>query len=276
MKIAIIGCGYVGSAVAGLWHQAGHQVTVTTTTPEKVTKLKGIASEVAVVEGNDLISLQTIVKNCDVVLLSVGAKKRTIDIYRQAYLETAQNVVAAIQATPGVKQLIYTGSYAILGDQNGELTDETAAVAPANQYGEILWETEKVLLSVPETDFKTCILRLAGIYGSGRELIRIFKGWAGTTRPGEGDDYSNWIHLDDIVRAIDFAREKQLQGIYNLTSNETLQTGEFLGRLFKAHNLPPITWDSSQVSVRPYNTKLSNQKLKNAGFELIHPQIIFS
>jgi nucleoside-diphosphate-sugar epimerase len=276
MKIAIIGCGYVGSAVASLWHQEGHQVTVTTTTSEKVTKLKGIASEILLVEGNDLISLQTVVKNCDVVLLSVGAKKRTVDIYRQAYLETAQNVMAAIQASSGVKQLIYTGSYAVLGDQNGKLTDETAAVTPANEYGEILCETEKVLLSVPETDFKICILRLAGIYGAGRELIRIFKSWAGTTRPGKGDDYSNWIHLDDIVKAIDFAREKQLQGIYNLTSDEALQTGEFLERLFKAHNLSPITWDSSQASVRPYNTKLSNQKLKNAGFELIHPQIIFS
>ncbi|NEP07825.1 MAG: NAD(P)-binding domain-containing protein, partial [Okeania sp. SIO4D6] len=44
MKIAIIGCGYVGTKVAKLWSQNGHQVTVTTTTPEKVSELKNITS----------------------------------------------------------------------------------------------------------------------------------------------------------------------------------------------------------------------------------------
>ena len=184
-------------------------------------------------------------------------------------------MISAIQETPSVKQLIYTGSYAVLGDKQGKWTDETAAVAPVNEYGEILCQTEQALLSVPESEIKVCILRLGGIYGKGRELIKIFRSWAGTTRPGDGQDYTNWIHLDDILNGIEFARQKKLSGIYNLNSDEILSTGEFYNRLFATHNLPPITWDASQSSLRPYNTKLSNQKLKAAGFQLVHPQIIF-
>ncbi|WP_036486214.1 SDR family oxidoreductase [Myxosarcina sp. GI1] len=300
MKIAIIGCGYVGSAIARLWQRQGHQVTVTTTTPEKISKLETIADCVVLAKGNDLETLQKLVSDREMVLLSVGAKSRTIDNYRQSYLETAKNVVKAIETAPSVKQLIYTGSYAVLGDKNGAWTDETAPVNPANEHGEILCQTESELLSVPENQMKSssgqrsvgeafservetselrslkvCILRLAGIYGEGRELIKIFGRVAGTTRPGSGDDYTNWIHLDDIVGAIEFARQRELSGIYNLASDEILTTKEFLDRLFKVHERSPVNWDDSQTSVRPYNTKLSNQKLKNAGFRLAHPQLVF-
>ena len=275
MKLAIIGCGYVGSAVARLWHQAGHEVTVTTTTPAKQQQLQAIASKVAVVTGNDLTGLKQIVAERDVVLLSVGSKQRTPETYRQAYLETAQNVVAAIRATSRVKQLIYTGSYGILKDNSGATIDETVTVEPKDEFSAILHQTEQELLSVPESEFRTCILRLAGIYGPRRELIKIFRRVAGSTRPGNGHEYTNWIHLEDIVRAIDFVRAKQLQGIYHLNSDRVLTLKEFFERLFSAHNLPPVTWDSSQTSTRASNIKLSNQKIEDAGFELAHPQIEF-
>ncbi|MGF1587755.1 MAG: SDR family oxidoreductase [Pleurocapsa sp.] len=275
MKLAIIGCGYVGSAVSRLWQEAGHNVTVTTTTPEKKSELQAIASKVVVLTGNDLTSLQQVIVDRDVVLLSVGSKQRTPQAYHQAYLVTAQNIITAINATPGIKQLIYTSSYGILNCQSGDIIDETVTVNPKDEFGEILHQTEQVLLSVPQTKIKTCILRLSGIYGPGRELIKIFSRVAGTTRPGTGEDYTNWVHVEDIARAIDFARVKQLQGIYHLNSDEFLTTKEFLQRLFEAHNLPPVTWDPSHPPTRAYNLKLSNQKIKNAGFRLAHSNIEF-
>ena len=275
MKLAIIGCGYVGSAVARLWHQSGHEVTVTTTTPAKQQQLQAIATNVAVVTGNDLTGLKQIVADRDVVLLSVGSKQRTPEAYRQAYLETTQNVIAAIRATSRVQQLIYTSSYGILKDKSGATIDETVTVEPKDKFGAILHQTEQELLSVPESEFRTCVLRLAGIYGPGRELIKIFRRVAGSTRPGRGQEYTNWIHIEDIVRAIDFVRAKQLRGIYHLNSDEVLTLEEFFQRLFQAHDLPLVTWDSSQTSTRGSNIKLSNQKIKDAGFELAHPQLEF-
>jgi nucleoside-diphosphate-sugar epimerase len=275
MKLAIIGCGYVGRAVARLWHEAGNKVTVTTTTRDKVEALQAIASQVVILRGDDLSALQQVVANQDLVLLSVGSKQRTPEAYRQAYLETAQNLVKAIQANSDTKQLIYTSSYGMINHQGGDVVDETVAVNPRDEFGEILAQTEQVLLSASKNQVKTCILRLTGIYGPGRELIKIFSGIAGTTRPGTGENYTNWVHLEDIVRAIDFAKDHQLQGIYHLNSDESMTSKEFFQRLLEAHGLPPVTWDSSQTSPRAYNMKLSNQKLKNAGFTLAHPQIEF-
>ena len=275
MRIAVIGCGYVGSAVANLWHRLGEEVTVTTTTPNKIEGLKTIASDVVVLDGNNLAELKNLVTNKDVVLLSVGAKQRTLETYQQAYLDTATNVVEAILTTGNVRQLIYTGSYGILGNQKNTVIDETAIPNPRSEFGEILAKTERVLLSVSPSEFKTCILRLSGIYGYSRELIKIFSRVAGTTRPGKGEDYTNWVHLDDIVGAIDFAKRKQLHGIYNLAS-EVMTTREFFTKLFKAHNLPDVIWDESQPSNRSYNMKLSSQKIKDAGYEFIRPKIEFN
>ena len=274
MRLAIIGCGYVGSAVARMWQTAGNDVTVTTTTPDKVGILEGISSQVVVLEGNDLASLKQVVADRDVILLSIGSKQRTPEVYRRTYLKTAQNLVEAI-ANSQVKQLIYTGSYGIINDKSGQTIDETVVVKPKDEFGEILHQTEQVLLSAASQDLKVCILRLAGIYGPARELIKIFRRAAGTTRPGSGESYTNWVHLGDIARAIDFAKEKQLEGLYHLSSDEYMTTKEFLNKLFQAHNLPPVVWDSSQTSTRGYNMKLSNAKIKNAGFELAHPKIEF-
>lgn len=274
MNVAIIGCGYVGCAVAQFWQEKmTFVVTATTTTPERVPELQTVAQQVVVVQGNDSDLLKSVLRNQDVVLLSIGAK--SADVYEETYLHTAQTLASVLKQIPSVQQLIYTGSYAVYGDRNGAWVDEESLIAPAHQNGQILSDTEQVLLSASSENLRVCILRLGGIYGPGRELVKIFGRYAGTTRPGNGKDTTNWIHLDDIIGGIKFARRNRLQGIYNLVDDAHLTTGELLDRVCETHNLPKVKWDSSQESKRPYNAKVSNKKIKDAGYKLIHPQMIF-
>jgi nucleoside-diphosphate-sugar epimerase len=276
MKIAVIGCGYVGSAAARFWRNSGHQVTVTTTSSAKVADLEQIANRVVVMKGKDINVLEDVVAGHNVILLSIGARDRRLEIYREIYLETAQNLVKVLKQSDGVEQLIYTSSYGILGNKNGEWVNEESSVAPTNENSQILYETEKVLLNAQIKDLKLCILRLAGIYGTGREIINIFSNLSDTTRPGTGEDFTNWVHLEDIVNGLELLRLKQLQGIYHLSSDEILTRKEFFDRLFAKHNLPSVQWDGDNSdSLRAYNLRLSNQKIINAGLKLIHPQILF-
>jgi nucleoside-diphosphate-sugar epimerase len=273
MNVAIIGCGYVGKAIARLWHQElGLIVTATTTTPERVTTLKEVAQQVVVVNGNDPAGLLSVLQGQETVLLSIGAKGA--DVYEQTYLHTAQTLVSVLKQTPTVRQLIYTGSYAVYGDREGAWVDESSPVAPANSNGEILAQTEQALLSTSSDNLNVCILRLGGIYGPGRELVKIFGRVAGTTRPGDGSDATNWIHLDDIVAAIEFARTRRLQGIYNLVDDAHLTSFELLSRICEQHSLPKVSWDSSSKSARPYNAQVSNQKIKDAGYSLLHSEMM--
>jgi len=271
MKVAIVGCGYVGTATAKhLRAKSDYTVTATTTTRERVAQLEGVAQRVAVLQGNDKDAMMAVLQGQDAVLLCVGA--RNPHSYKESYLDTATTLVSVLKQTPTVKQIIYTGTYSVYGDRQGELVSEESAVAPANPNGEILAETERVLLAASSPNLKVSILRLGGIYGPGRELVKIFGGWAGTTRPGAGEDVTNWVHTDDIVGGLTFALENQLQGIYNLVGDVALSSGELLDRIFETHNLPKASWDGSP-SVRPYNARVSNLKIKAAGYQFVHPEI---
>jgi len=273
MNVAIIGCCYVGKTVARYWREElGLVVTVTTTTPSRFAEMEAIAQRVVVVKGNDAKGLESVIKNQDTVLLSVGAANA--NVYEETYLQTAKTLVEVLKKTPSVRQVIYTGSYAVYGDRDGAWVDEDTPVTPANANGQILCDTEQMLLSASGENLRVCILRLGGIHGPGRELVKIFGRVAGTTRPGNGDEPTNWIHLDDIVAAIEFARLHRLQGIYNLVDDAHLTSRELLDRVCEQHNLPKVSWDASLPKVRPYNALVSNQKLKEAGFNLIHPETI--
>ncbi len=271
MKVAIVGCGYVGTATAKhLRAKSDYTITATTTTRERVAQLEGVAQRVAVIKGNDKDAIASVLQSQDAVMLCVGAPNPYA--YRESYLDTATNLVSVLKDIPTVKQIIYTGTYSVYGDRQGELVDEDSPVAPANPNGEILAETERILLAASSPNLKVSILRLGGIYGPTRELVKIFGGWAGSTRPGAGEDVTNWVHTDDVVGGLTFALEHQLQGIYNLVGDVSLSSGELLDRIFEANNLPQASWDGSP-SVRPYNARVSNLKIKAAGYQFVHPEI---
>lgn len=276
MNVGILGCGYVGTAVARLWHENNRdRITATTTTKERVSELEQVAQKVVVLKGDDETDLKSFAQEQDLILLSVAPTRPLgANGYEETYLQTAKNLVKVLQQAPTVKQLIYTGSYSVYGNKDGGWVDEESPLTPANHNGEILAQTEQVLIAASSPDLKVCILRLGGIYGIGRELTKIFSRAFGTTRPGNGEDFTNWIHLDDIVSAIDFAAVEKLQGIYNLVSDRPLVSRDLLDRLSEKYNLPRVTWNPQTSEVRPYNARVSNQKIKAAGYKFIHPEIM--
>ncbi len=267
-RVTILGCGYVGRAVAQQW-RSRLQVTATTTTAAKVDELAAIAHRAIVLNGTDAAALETLFQDQDTVLLSVGAPNA--DAYEETYLGVAKTLVTVLPRT-SIKQVIYTSSYAVYGDYDGQWVDETTVLRPGSARTEILAAAEDVLLEAASVSQKVCILRLGGIYGPGRELAKIFRRAAGTTRLGTGNEPGNWVHLDDIVGAIAFAHTHQLDGIYNLVS-EPMPNRELLDRVCQINGLAPITWDPSQPSPKPYNAKVMNQKLRSAGYEFQYPVI---
>ena len=270
-NVAIIGCGYVGTAVAKTWKPMGLSLTVTTTTPDRVSELEPIADRVAIVRGDDPAGLISVLRDCHCALLSIGAKGGD---YEQTYLKTARTLVSIWPELPDLRQVIYTGSYGIYGDRTGADVDETTPVLPATDKHRILHQTEETLLSASDDNHRVCILRLGGIYGPGRTLARIFSRAAGSTRPGAGEEVTNWVHLDDIVGAIEFARDRQLQGIYNVVDDSHLLRRELIDRVCEQNGLAKVTWDGSRPSSRSTNVRVSNQKLKDAGYSFVRPQIV--
>ncbi|PSN14978.1 NAD(P)-dependent oxidoreductase [filamentous cyanobacterium CCT1] len=269
MKAAILGCGYVGKAVAQLWSSQGISVTATTTSRDRVDDLRQVAAAVQVVNGSNAEGIAALLQGQDTLLICVGAGRQAN--YEEVYLNTAKTVVKSLEQAPGLKQIIFTSTYSVYGNYEGAWVREDDPAKPATANGHTMAETEKTLLQAATPERNVCILRLGGIYGPGRELAKIYSRAAGQTRPGSGHEASNWIHLDDIVGAIAFAQTHSLSGLYNLVQDEIPTVRELIDRVCTANHLNPVTWDPSQPGARPYNVRVSNQKIKAAGYEFRHP-----
>ena len=268
----ILGCGYVGRQVAQRWLSQGLNVTATTTRAAKVTELEAIQggnrhAKAVVVRGDDPASLASLLANQDVVLVAVASQGRAS--YKDTYLATAQTMAQVLPNTP-VKQVIYTGSFGVYGNHGGHWVTEETAIAPTSENSQFMADAEQCLLNVASDQRQVCVLRLGGIYGPGRELRKIFRRRPGTVMEGDGKDPSNWVHLDDIVGAIDFVRTHQLNGIYNVVQDTILSRRDLLDRVCQVYHLPPVTWNPDGPGRRSHSVKVSNQKLKDAGYSFIH------
>lgn len=111
---------------------------------------------------------------------------------------------------------------------------------------------------------------LEGLYGPGRQMSDRFGRFAGTTLPGTGNNFTNWSHLDDIVSAVEFALGHRLQGIYNQVNDDHLMIRELFDLVCERHGLPKIEWKPSIPKAQQYNARVSNQKVKAAGYQFIH------
>jgi nucleoside-diphosphate-sugar epimerase len=276
-NVAILGCGYVGGALADFWQEKGHFVTGTTTSRERVASLSQIVSKAVLMRGDNLSAVYSLLQGQDTLVVSVaptGFQQADEATYETTYITTTKNLVKALGEAPNVTRIIYLSSCSVYGDRQGEWVDETSQIDPFDHKSQVLYEAEQTILQAANDRQKVCVLRLGGIYGPGRELIDMFGGLAGTTMPGKGDRFVNWIHRDDIIGAIEFLRINEIEGIYNLVDDSQLTIKEQVKLVCSSYGLSPVHWDSTKVSLQRKSLQVSNQKLKSAGFDLIHPRLL--
>ena len=281
MKIAIIGAAYTGFAAAGYLKAKGHTISVTTTSEHRVPELEAVADRVVVMKGSDRDKMRELIADQDVVLMTVaggmverdGQYVMDLDLYTDAYVGTAQSLVEAIDAAPGLKQIIFTGSWSAYGNAGGEeFVNEETPATPASPFAQVYIDTENLLFGIQTDDRRVCVYRTGTIYGPQvgfvpRGLEAQTLPMAGQTVPFDGNAPAAIIHRDDVVRALDFAIESELSGLFNLI-NDVAETKEaFFGKMTEAAGKEPINWVGAGTGPK----SLSNQKLKDAGFALGDP-----
>ena len=268
MKIAIIGCGYVGSALAYHLKEMGHYVTVTTRSPEKVSALQPISDAVCILEGNDLGRMKDLLQHQDAIVISVAADSQKT--YRAAYQETADIIAQAVPSAPHLKQIVYTGSTSVYGDHQGHEVDEMTPPTTLHDTSQILLETERILLGLSNAERHVCLFRLGEIYGPNREIKDRLRQMNGRSLPGDGSSVTNLSHLDEIVRGIVFALETSLDGVYNLCNDVHISRKALYARICQEEGLDDVKWDPSRESIHSGNKLVSSAKIKSKGFQFLN------
>jgi nucleoside-diphosphate-sugar epimerase len=268
-NIAVIGCGYIGSEAAHIWKNRGLHVTATTRHSEKLDEIAKVAQKGILLKETAEKEFATLIASNDALLVTIGADQP--EDYDTAYRQIAHlfRHLALEMDTP--RRLIYTSSASIYGDHHGRFVDEESDLFAQTEQAKILLETEHLYHSLTELGWHVCILRLAEIYGPGRELSKRVKQHQNQPLPGTGEQYTNMIHKIDVAAGIDYALRHHLEGVFNLADDDHPTRNELYAAVARQHHLKPLHWDPKLSSMRSGNKRVSNHKIKSEGFVFRFP-----
>lgn len=271
VPIAIIGCGYVGSALASALIDAGHDVVATTTSTGRIAELQSLGARAELLDVTDVDGLTAVLADRQAVYLTIAPKGRGAE-YREVYLAAAQHLAVAVARTR-VRRVIYTSSTRVYGQDDGSWVDESSPTQPRDKRGAILLDTENTLLGLGSANgdrVTVSVVRLAGIYGPGREPAARARALAGTRQPG-GEAYVNLIHRDDIVSALVALLDRRHHGVLNLSDDAPELRRTLYDRVVAQSGLSAIVWIDDSPS-RRRGKRVGNDRIKRLlDWKLAHP-----
>jgi nucleoside-diphosphate-sugar epimerase len=188
----------------------------------------------------------------------------------------------AFAHAPHLRAIVYLSTVGVYGDSGGEWVDEDTPAAPQSERGRHRLAAEQAWQKLGERrGIAVAILRLAGIYGPGRNALRqIARGDARRiVKPGQ---VFNRIHVDDIARAIDAALSQPASGIFNIADDEPTPPADPLmlaAQLMGAPPPPEVKFEDAAPSMSPLALsfwqecrRVRNDKLKDKlGVTLRYP-----
>jgi nucleoside-diphosphate-sugar epimerase len=262
-RILIAGCGYVGQATADLFHAAGWDVEGWTASEESAAALSAKPYPICPVDVSNCDEVAERPEIFDAVIHCASTRGGGIESYRQIYLNGTRNLLDRFAEA----KLLLTSSTSVYAQRDGSWVTEESETKPVRETGQVLLETEKLVLERRGT-----VARLAGIYGPGRSAL-LSKFLAGTaTIDPENDRFVNQAHRDDIASAIFFllTRETQQTQIYNVVDDQPMLQSECYRWLAQRLDrpLPLIGKSTGQRKRGNSNKRVSNAKLRSLGWNL--------
>ncbi|WP_193174189.1 SDR family oxidoreductase [Oricola nitratireducens] len=267
----IFGAGYSGRAFGRLMAAQGIPVAGTTRSPDKAEALRaeGIAPHLFDATG----------VSPDLLAALAATTHLIVSIAPDENGDPVLNALRGVlEALPLLEWTGYLSTVGVYGDHDGAWVDEETECRPVSQRSiqrlaaEMAWQDFADSVGKP-----LAILRLSGIYGSGRNaFVNLDRGMAKRLiKPGQ---VFNRIHVEDIARALEFLSGRHAEGIYNITDNEPAppqDVVEYAASLMKID--PPAAIDFETATISPMarsfygeNKRVSNAKVRKAGFEFRH------
>ncbi len=255
MRILVAGCGYLGQAAADLFQSDGWEVEGWTKSPNELSK----PYPVIPVDISDRAQVNARPENFEFVIHCTSTRGGDVDLYRRTYLEGARNLLDRFVGST----MLFVSSTSVYSQRDGEWVTEASPANPAHERGQILRETEKLVLANGGI-----VARLAGIYGPDRSALlkKFLKGEAFVDR----DRFVNQIHRDDAAAALRLLLDRQLPSdrIFNVADNEPMLLSDcyrWLATELKRD------W-SRQAGARSTTTRKrgdSNKRVRNAKLQAV-------
>ncbi|MBP2442725.1 SDR family oxidoreductase [Rhizobium leguminosarum] len=272
MHVMIFGCGYSGTAIAKAFAGNGVRISGTTRSADKMEALRQNGVDAFLFDGETVgDALPRALADVTHLVQSIAPGKG------DPLLRLLGEGRASLP--PKLEWIGYLSTVGVYGDHKGAwINEETPCVPVSGRSKERLEAEEGWLAMGRERGVPAAVLRLSGIYGPGRSAFcNLDKGTA--RRLIKKDQVFNRIRVEDIGAATRFLSDRGLGGIYNVTDDRPGPPQDVIveaARLMGVEPPPEQAFETAELSpmARSFygeNKRVSNAKLKAAGFEFLFP-----
>ncbi|MGD9479963.1 SDR family oxidoreductase [Shinella sp. G-2] len=271
--LLILGAGFSGKAIGDVFRGAGFTISGTTRSAEKAEALRTLGIAPIVYDGGTISdTLAADMAGATHVVQSIAPGKDGDPLFRAG-------MPALSGLMPRLEWAGYLSTVGVYGDHKGSWVDEDTVLNPVSARSVERVEAENHWLDYGKASaLPVAVLRLAGIYGPGRNALRNMEEGS-ARRLIKKDQVFNRIRVEDIGRSALFLAENHLGGVWNITDDEPGPPQDVVAeaaRLMDLPTPPDIPFETAELSpmARSFygeNKRVSNAKLKAAGFEFRFP-----
>ncbi|RXH41766.1 SDR family oxidoreductase [Bradyrhizobium zhanjiangense] len=253
MRLFILGFGYSARHLVRRFGGAFSHVAGTVRDPTQRHDLAGIELHPFSGRDPDRRAVERI-SDADVLLISIPPGSAG-----DPALAAFGNVLAA-----GRRKVVYLSTIGVYGDHGGGWVDESTPAQTVLDRTRVRLAAERAWTDTARGD--VAILRLAGIYGPGRNALATLR--AGTARriikPGQ---VFNRIHVDDIATAIMAAIHHQGGGTWNVCDDEPAPPQDviaYAAQLMGVAPPPEEAFATAEMSAMARSFYTSSARVSNA------------
>lgn len=255
-KISILGAGWLGNPLALQLKANGHELKVSTTTPEKISFFNenGIESFIVNVGSNSgTQNIDKLFANTYILIITIPpGRKQQVE---GNYVDKIKTIIPFIEKHE-IKNVIYTSSTTVYLSLQGEV-NEKSPIVPVSEMDQQIIEIENLLLN--NKNFNATILRLGGLIGEDRHPVRFI---VKREIIDDANNPVNMIHRKDIIRFFEKITENEIvNDVFNIVAPINLNRRDFYTKEANKLGLSPLPTftDNPNADMR----KVNGEKITN-------------
>lgn len=279
MRVAILGCGYLGLALGRRLTESGHDVVGVRRSDDGAAEVEAAGLTAVRADVTDPEELSA-VPDADAVVFAASAGGRGAAAARRVYVDGLRTTVdhfGGRERPPD--RLVYTSSTGVYGDRGGDWVDESTRLEPVDEKSAALIDAEAAAMDADRHGIDPTVIRYGGIYGPDRHRIDSYL--EGPVTPG----ILNLIHRDDAAGVAAFLLETERASgeIVVAVDDEPVDRRELAAWLAGRCGVEPppersveqrlADEDLSAAAARRLRAdkRCSNARLRELGYEFAYP-----